>query len=31
VVLLMSNGSFGGLRQRLTALYTQRYGPSSPR
>ncbi len=28
VVLLMSNGSFGGLRQQLTALYAQRYGPS---
>ncbi|MFN8627490.1 MAG: Mur ligase domain-containing protein [Candidatus Binatia bacterium] len=27
VILLMSNGSFGGLRQQLAALYARRYGP----
>jgi UDP-N-acetylmuramate: L-alanyl-gamma-D-glutamyl-meso-diaminopimelate ligase len=26
VILLMSNGSFGGLRQKLSALYVDRYG-----
>jgi UDP-N-acetylmuramate: L-alanyl-gamma-D-glutamyl-meso-diaminopimelate ligase len=30
VILLMSNGSFGGLRQRLSTLYAERYGPSPP-
>jgi len=30
VILLMSNGSFGGLRERLAALYAQRYDPSPP-
>ena len=30
VILMMSNGSFGGLRPRLSALYRTRFGESLP-